>query len=187
MAGYADANPDLLGAVVDALGARVLGNDTFVEAWLTEDDARVLVLGVGANELRLAMSRRVPGERMPALVHPSATCADSVTIGAGSVVLAGVVMNASAVLGRGVIINSAAVIEHDVFVGDGAHVSPGAVLTGECRVGEAAWVGANATVLPGIRIGAHAMVGAGTVVLTDVPERSTVVGNPARVIRRETT
>ena len=183
VAGYADANPERLGTVADAFGARVLGNETFIEAWLAEHDARLLVLGVGDNELRLAMSQRFPDERIPALVHPAATVVNSVTIGAGSVVLAGVVINANAVIGRGVIINSAAVIEHDVVVGDGAHVSPGAVLTGECQVDEGASVGANATVLPGVRIGARAMIGAGAVVLTDVTEGSTVAGNPARRIR----
>lgn len=187
VAGYADANPKLLGSVVDAFGARVLGNDDYLEEWLAKDYARILVLGVGTNELRLAMIRWFPDERIPALVHSSATVAAPMTMGAGSVVLAGVVINASAVIGRGVIINSAAVIEHDVFVADGAHVSPGAVLTGECRIDEGAWVGSNATVLPGVRIGARAIVGAGAVVLTDVPEGTTVVGNPARVIRREST
>jgi sugar O-acyltransferase (sialic acid O-acetyltransferase NeuD family) len=183
VAGYADVNRERAGFVVDALGGRVLGDDAFLEGWMAEDDARILVLGVGANEPRLAMSRRFADGRIPALVHPTAAIAEPVTIGAGSVVLASAVMNASAQIGRGVIINSAAVIEHDVIVGDGVHVSPGAVLTGACRVEEGAWVGANATVLPGVRIGSRAVVGAGAVVLEDVPDGSTVVGNPARVIR----
>jgi acetyltransferase EpsM len=183
VAGYADVDLKRLGSVVDGLGARVLGDDAFLEAWLAEDDTRILAMGVGANQLRLAMSQRFVDDRLPTLVHPSAVIAAPMRVGPGSVILAGVVINASAVIGRAAIINSASVIEHDVVVGNGVHISPGAVLTGECRVDEEAWVGANATVLPGIRIGARAMVGAGAVVLADVPAGSTVVGNPARVIR----
>jgi acetyltransferase-like isoleucine patch superfamily enzyme len=36
--------------------------------------------------------------------------------------------------------------------------------------------------LPGVTIGENALVGAGSVVTKDVPDRTFVVGNPARVI-----
>src|SRR5262249_27189854 len=44
------------------------------------------------------------------------------------------------------------------------------------------WVGPNATILKGVRIGAGAFVEAGALVARDVPPRSRVMGNPARVI-----
>jgi UDP-2-acetamido-3-amino-2,3-dideoxy-glucuronate N-acetyltransferase len=45
-------------------------------------------------------------------------------------------------------------------------------------------IGSNATILCGITIGEEAIVGAGSVVTSDVPPRSIVAGNPAKVIRR---
>lgn len=45
------------------------------------------------------------------------------------------------------------------------------------------WIGANATILPGVTIGEGAIVAAGAVVTKDVPSRTIVGGNPARVIR----
>lgn len=50
-------------------------------------------------------------------------------------------------------------------------------------VKKGASIGANATILPGLTIGEGAMVGAGAVVTKDVPPRTLVVGNPARVVR----
>ncbi len=50
-------------------------------------------------------------------------------------------------------------------------------------VKKGASIGANATILPGLTIGEGAMVGAGSVVTKDVPPRTLVVGNPARVVR----
>lgn len=45
------------------------------------------------------------------------------------------------------------------------------------------WIGANVTILPGVTIGENAVVGAGSIVTRDVPPRTVVAGNPARVIR----
>ena len=50
-------------------------------------------------------------------------------------------------------------------------------------IGDSVWLGGNVTVLPGVTIG-DAVVGAGSVVTRDVPPRTVVAGNPARIIRR---
>lgn len=50
-------------------------------------------------------------------------------------------------------------------------------------IGDNVWIGGGAIVLPGVTIGDDAIVGAGAVVTKDVPARTVVAGNPARVIR----
>ena len=47
-------------------------------------------------------------------------------------------------------------------------------------------IGSNATIMCGVTVGEEAIVGAGSVVLHDVPARTVVAGNPAKVIRRIT-
>ena len=82
-------------------------------------------------------------------------------------------------------------LEDDVFVG------PNATFTNDLQprsrntaakllptlVKKGASIGANATILPGLTIGEGAMVGAGSVVTKDIPPRTLVVGNPARIVR----
>jgi len=51
------------------------------------------------------------------------------------------------------------------------------------RIRDGAVVGVGAAILPGVTIGERAFVGAGSVVTRDVPPRTVVFGNPARVVR----
>ena len=72
--------------------------------------------------------------------------------------------------------------ENHEFGGDGDIASQGVTRRG-IVVDDGAWLGNGAIVLDGVTIGAGAVVGAGSVVTRDVPPRTVVAGNPARVIR----
>lgn len=138
-----------------------------------------LAHGIGNNRARWKVHKRLAQRYFPTLIHETATIGGEASLGAGTVAMASVVVNADAKIGEAVILNTSCVIEHDCVVEDGAHVSPGAVLCGGVRVGRLAWVGAGATVLPNIVIGELAVVGAGSIVTQHVPAGETVVGNPA--------
>ena len=51
-------------------------------------------------------------------------------------------------------------------------------------IGDSVDIGANAVIIGPVKIGDRAVIGAGSVVVKDVPARSVVAGNPARVIRQ---
>ncbi len=46
------------------------------------------------------------------------------------------------------------------------------------------WIGFNSIILKGVTIGKQAIVASGSVVVDDVPEKTIVAGNPAKVIKR---
>jgi maltose O-acetyltransferase len=51
------------------------------------------------------------------------------------------------------------------------------------RIGRRCFIGGGSTILPGVSVGDESIVGAGAVVFEDVPPRTIVGGNPARVLR----
>lgn len=51
------------------------------------------------------------------------------------------------------------------------------------RIGRNCFIGSYSIILPGVQIGNECVIGAGAVVTKDVPPRSMVAGNPARIIR----
>jgi acetyltransferase-like isoleucine patch superfamily enzyme len=93
-------------------------------------------------------------------------------------------------------------IEDGVFIGHGVTFindsRPKAVTADGKLSTEADWtlqrtlvkagaaIGSGATILGGLTIGENALVGAGSVVTKDVPDDTTVVGNPARPLKTKT-
>ena len=172
-----DGVPDILGVAL--LGVREI--DLFAN-W-PRDTALFIAIGDNTRRLALADDARRNDIPLAVLVDPSAVVSPSAVMAPGALVMPNATVNAEAVLGRAAVINKASVVEHGARVDEGAHVAPGACMTGESVLGARALLGAHATLLPGIHVGAGATVGAGAVVTSDVPERHTVVGIPARPIR----
>lgn len=144
-----------------------------------------VVVAIGNNAIRHAklLALQEAGARLVTLVHPFASVSRYAALDDGSVVFAGVVVNADARVGMGAILNTGCSIDHDCVLGDAVHVSPGARLAGGVQVGELSWIGIGASVRQLVRVGSRVMVGAGAAVVRDVPDAVTVVGVPARIIQ----
>ena len=56
------------------------------------------------------------------------------------------------------------------------------VSKGPVIIGKNVWIGDKATILPGVSIGDGAVIAANAVVTKDVPSKSVVAGNPARIV-----
>lgn len=145
-----------------------LGTDEILEGYFHQGVLNAAIclgyLGRGNQREKLYQQLKQMGFRFPVIVDPTAIISQSATIGEGTFVGKGVIINAEASVGKLCIINSAAVIEHECAVEDFSHISVGTVLCGQVMVGKAAFVGANATVIQGQKILPQQIVGAGVTI-----------------------
>ena len=89
--------------------------------------------------------------------------------------------------GTGVVIGETAVIGDDVMIYQGVTLGGTGKDTGKRHptIGNNVMIGAGAKVLGPFTVGSGSKIGASAVVLKEVPPNCTVVGNPGRVVRRE--
>jgi len=59
-------------------------------------------------------------------------------------------------------------------------------LSRSISIGPHVWLATNATVLGGVTVGSGSVIGFGSIVTKNVPNNCVAVGNPARVVRRDT-
>ncbi len=140
------------------------------------------IISVGNNRERSEIASMLKSKFHTA-IHNTAIVSPKATIGEGTVVFAGAIIQPNTSIGKHVIINTGASIDHDNIIGDYAHISPQAALCGHVEIGEGTHIGVSACVIPQVKIGKWCTIGAGAVVIKDVPDYSTVVGNPGKIIK----
>ena len=172
---FLDDNEDLK----ESMGLRVIGKSVDVFKYAGNSD---IFVALGNNDTRekIMVKLEAAGATIPVLVHPDAVLGKKVKFGAGTAVMAGVVINCCSKIGRGCIINTGATIDHDNVIEDYVHISPGVNIAGTVTVGEGTWLGIGSKVSNNVNISNGCIVGAGAVVVKDITKPGTYVGVPAR-------
>ena len=167
----------------EVLGYPVLGGDEHLPALVNQGYAALVTIGQiqsASPRIRAFDAAQAVGAQMPSVISPRAYVSRHATIGIGTLVLHGAVINAAAQVGSNVIVNSLALIEHDAEVGDHCHVATGARVNGNVTIGAGCFIGSGAVLRNGISIGSGSVIGAGTVIRHDIPEGSFVTVTPHR-------
>ncbi len=141
------------------------------------------VIAIGNNYIRKKIAKDNLFE-LRSLVHPKSAISKFAEIGDGTVVMAGVSVNADARVGDYCILNTNCSVDHDCKIGDFVHISPNVALAGNVEIGECTHIGIGACVKQGVIIGRDCVVGAGAVVIKDIPDGMTIEGNPGKELKR---
>ena len=172
---FLDDNPN----VQECAGFRVVGTSEDVDKYSDYD----VIVAIGNASIRKKIHKQVGEYRLATLIHPQSVISRRVTIGKGTVVMAGAIINSDTNIGEGCVINTGASVDHDCSIGDFVHVSVGAHVAGTVIIGDGTWIGAGATVSNNVNICSGCMVGVGAVVIKNIEEPGTYIGVPTEKIK----
>lgn len=175
--------------MIEDLGFEFIGyvddNKNIKSADLAKADD--IVIAIARTEDRRKIARRLETSVYPfkSLIHTSVPIHSSIKVGKGCIICPGVRLTVDISIGQFAIINLNATIGHDVKLGDFVSIMPGVNVSGNVTVEDGAFIGSGATILQGLKIGKDAVVGAGAVVTKNVAPGITVVGVPARPMKKK--
>lgn len=162
-----------------SLGLDVIGKSKDVDTYIDEWD---IFVAIGDNITREKILTDLEDKEatIPILIHPNTIIGSEVELDAGTIIMAGVIVNCSSKIGKGCIINTGVTIDHDNLIEDYVHISPGAHLAGTVKVGIRCWLGIGSIISNNITLHKDSKIGAGAVVVKDTKEVGVYIGVPAR-------
>jgi sugar O-acyltransferase (sialic acid O-acetyltransferase NeuD family) len=169
------------------LGYPILGKEEDLPELTKVYAIRAAIVAIGDNFIRSKVVGWIkeicPDLPFVSAIHPKATIATKVSIGEGSVVMAGASINPCSSVGQFCILNTNSSLDHDSILEDFASLAPGATTGGNCRIGKYSTIGIGAVLIHGIHIGEQTVIGAGSLVLNSIGSAVVAYGQPAKAIR----
>lgn len=164
-----------------SMGLEVIGK---IEDALLYKKKTDFFVAIGNNTTREIIQKGIEDEGLSvvSLIHPNAVLGKDVTIGKGTAIMAGVVINSCTRVGKGCIINTNSSLDHDNIIEDYVHISPGSNLAGTVKICKRTWIGIGSVISNNINVCNDCIVGAGAVIIKNISETGTYVGMPARRI-----
>lgn len=120
----------------------------------------------------------------PNLIDPSVILGDYRRIGVGNLICAGSILTIEYTLGNFDIINLDCTIGHEALIEDFVTLYPSVNVSGNVKIGNTTEIGTGSQIIQGIEIEENVVAGAGAVIVKNVESNVTIVGSPAKVIKK---
>lgn len=163
---------------------RVLGG---IDRLLEMDGPLGVVIAIADPRVKKKIVSRLSADPrffFPNVIHPRAVIEPRATIGCGALFAIDAYVSVDAAIGDFVFLNYRVTVGHDAVIGSFCSVMPTAAISGCVELGEGCLAGVASSIRQGTKVGSWSTIGMGAVVVRDVAEGSTVIGNPAREIKK---
>lgn len=169
------------------IGYNVLGAETDIPQLTRSHKITGFIIAIGDNNVRATVAEKIlkifPHAQFVSAIHPQAIIGKDVSIGAGTVVMAGAIINPCSTVGNFCIVNTKASLDHDSSMGNFSSLAPGVTTGGNCDIGDFSAIGIGATIKHGVTIGAHSVIGGAAMVMQDVQAFTVNYGVPSKKVR----
>lgn len=166
-------------------GVPILGTTKDLNKW---DKEISIVVAIGNPIIKKKIIHNINNKYVsyPTIIHPSVLIGDTnyVKIGKGCIICANNIITTNIEIRDFVILNLACTIGHDTTIGNYAAFMPTCNISGEVIINDSVYCGTGVKIINQIEIGENSIVGAGAVVTSSQPDNCTIVGVPAKVIKR---
>ena len=146
------------------LGYEVIATDDDLPQLVKKYDYALISLGQilsPSSRIRLYLQAVKLGFQLPVIIAPTAYVSRHATLGAGTIVMHGSIVNAGVRVGDNCIINNRSLLEHDATVEYHCHISTGTILNGGVTVGKGSFIGSSTVIKEGVKIGEDCVIGMG--------------------------
>ena len=148
----------------NVLGYKILGGDNLIPELVNENTYFLITVG----QIKSYSTRKKIAEilienkaKFATIISTLAYVSKHATIGEGSIIMNGAVVNAKSTIGKNCIINTKSNVEHGVSIGDFCHLSTCAVINGDSVIGNGTFIGSNATISNDVSIKENSIISAG--------------------------
>lgn len=165
------------------LGYEVIANDSELTTLAKQYQFALITLGqihTAEHRIRLYGEAENAGFKLPAVIAPTAHVSSHATIGAGTTVMHGAIINAGVHVGKNCIVNTNSLIEHDAHLENHCHIATGAILNGNTSIGAGTFIGSRAVVKEGVSIGTNSLVGMGLTVRHNIANNEKYLGRSTK-------
>jgi sugar O-acyltransferase (sialic acid O-acetyltransferase NeuD family) len=185
--GFIKQENDLINLFDDFTENNVLYKKYSFDSYLNElfkDNKFYVTIGYNYLKLKLDILNSLQGlnRACPSFIHSTSFINDSALIEEASYIYPMCNVDKNVIIKKGVILNNGVIISHDSQINECCYISPGVIISGNVEVKKCTFIGSGTIVSNGIKIGENVKIGIGSVITKDVPDNSSVIGNPMRFL-----
>ncbi|MFX0103635.1 MAG: NeuD/PglB/VioB family sugar acetyltransferase [Candidatus Hodarchaeota archaeon] len=150
---------------------------------IEEKPVVIIAIGIGNEELRKKIFAKFEnsGFHFGTAIHQSAMIQNS-DIGKNVIIKELALIEVRAIIGDNTEIGERANIGHDCVIGKHCSIGPGVNMAGKVLVGDKTMIGIGATIVEGTKIGANCHIGAGAIITHDIPDNSSAIAVPPKIV-----